>query len=532
MPGIHDGAPSHGSDADRAKDASHDVATDAADGATPKDGGPRSVPKPPPPGTLWPTPGSLRYHRVPVCFTTQAHLEWNGDPQCSAQTDGEHACSGHAFTGTTAGALRARLRALLEDTWQRVSLIEFREFSDCPEPTPSGYMRVTFTTSGSDPEPPTVAVTGVGMHSTYPADVHVDWRALRDGVPSDLRVVLREVGHALGLPYEWLSSTTAGIGCSGVTRDPAFGLVKPPAGLSDDDSVMNRCGDTERGAVLSPADIVGVQGVYGRKPPSSLIGYRGRCVEVRDRSLELGTPIIAAECTYVSYDWFRSNAVNQNSFYTDLGNGTWDRCFDAYGSVGTASTPITSNAWDGSPSEAFSTTKLQWTIASLCVAAIDATPPRLELQACDGSLAQQWNFWDNSGRLDWKQIQSAYSGDCVSIEALATDAGASTGAASGSVTLRPCALGGPAQMFGLNGAGGLYRTDTNAYIAIFGDRIAPGVPLTTVTNVSYRTSFIVTGSFKSLGQCLAILGGGDPLDLIGIEPCNPNSPTERFEFYW
>jgi hypothetical protein len=311
--------------------------------------------------------------------------------------------------------------------------------------------------------------------------------------------------------------------------------VNPPEGLLDDDSVMNRCNDAERSEVLSPADILGVQHVYGRKPPSSLIGYRGRCVAARDRSYELGTPIVAAECTYVPYDWFRSTGLYQDAFFADLsGTGRWDRCFDAYGgTIGREdATPVLSNAWNGSAPQAFSTTNLQWTFASLCVAAIAANPLRLELQACDGSLPQQWNFWDNSGRLDWHQIESAYSGDCVSIEAPGTDAGAPADAAAVSVALRPCALGGPAQLFGLDGAGGLFRIDTNEHIAIFGARIAPGVALTTVTEASYHTGFTVTGAFKSLGRCLAIQGDGDPLAPVVIEPCNPNSPKEQFEFYW
>jgi hypothetical protein len=108
---------------------------------------------------------------------------------------------------------------------------------------------------------------------------------------------VHEFGHALGFlheqdrpefpgcaPWSWGWPDRQG----GGTRVTVY----------DAGSVMNYCSDgagTNQGN-LSPNDILGLQLIYGRKPPGSLVGFDGRCLDVPGASVFPGSQMIVWEC--------------------------------------------------------------------------------------------------------------------------------------------------------------------------------------------------------------------------------------------
>jgi hypothetical protein len=493
----------------------------------------------PPPGTLW-NDGVLNpATAVLVCFTTAPHIEWNGKRRCDGQATANLSCSGDPFTGTDVASLRDRFMALMQDTWSRATNLEFFAH-ECP--TDGGVvdttklpnqLAVTFVTKGADSEPLTEDVTGLGKHD-FASDLHVDWKGLLANDPEALRTILRESGRILGFPYEWLrgSEATAPQACPSThTPDPDFDFLARPGALVDFFSVTDRCtptSSTQPG--LSPGDVIGAQQTYGIKQNGGLVGYRGYCADVAGANTATGSAVIGFPCRSAGNDSFCRCSQSVAQFEASFGNQ--QRCLAVSGNaVSSSFTPVVSNACDGSlDGQKFSVSNVEWrALGNMCLTANNG---KIELAFCDGSAAQKWNFWDvDTGTTPtWDQIQHASTGDCVTTQTLDGGYGEQLGLAS-------CSAADVRQHFQYRGEGFIAFSGSNLWcMNVLGGTLAPGSPLGLWDGCNYRpffnSQFHVSGSFKSLGQCLSMQDKPGTFPDVGVEPCTAGARREVWDFHF
>ncbi len=189
----------------------------SADGALSAEGG---SPYPVVDTVMWNDGSTNAFTPIRTCFTVSPHEEWDGPTRCQAQTDADRACNGERFDGlgTSASALRARVRALVENSWQRYGQVEFDNGSwgDCRTDRDAGVtdvasaiIDITFVSSctlgdagcigGVGDPPPWDEVRGRLGKGQIPTDVHLDWKRLLRG--DDDGGVIHELGHALGFRH-------------------------------------------------------------------------------------------------------------------------------------------------------------------------------------------------------------------------------------------------------------------------------------------------------------------------------------------
>jgi hypothetical protein len=531
-------------DATTVRDASRDAPTGVAkDGATHHDAGAgsdgsagRHLER----GRLWDIDVVTRVARIPVCFTATSHREWDGAARCPGETTGDRACSGDPFSGTSKEALRESFEVLLEDSWARVTNLEFYGFGDCPlEPSRSevdgadlpGQFMVTFVTGGSDERPLTRTLTGIGKHD-FATDIHIDWQGLRDRNPEALRAVYRETGRALGFAYEWIRGDEfeAPAPCPpDLAKDPDVGWLPRPNPLSDFHSVMDRCTEADGTPGISPGDVVGATSVYGTKRHGSLVGYRGRCVDVDGANANPNASVVALPCRGAPNDAWARLPLSPAPRFEAIFSGA-HRCLGVSGGAvsGAGSSPIVSEPCDVSEGQRMPTSNLEWrAMGNMCVVATHGTT---QLDFCDGSPAQRWNFWDGdpSTPLEWHQIQSASTGECVTMQTFQGDSGELP-------TLSPCSAADPRQSFEFLTNGfirfGNWCLDAYGGVPLVGAPVGLWSGCASLEN--YNGQFYVSGQVTSLGQCLSIAGGaGNSGDGIVVEPCSSVAPVQVWDFYF
>jgi hypothetical protein len=161
----------------------------------------------------------------------------------------------------------------------------------------------------------------------------------------------------------------------------------------------------------------------------------------------------------------------------------------------------------------------------MCLA---AKADRIELAFCDGSAEQKWNFMDSDPAtpVEWDQIQSAQTGNCVTAKS-------DSGAYGELLTLAPCVQFDPRQRFNYIGNG--YIGYGGFCMNVLGGQPAVGASLGFWDGCgsveAYNSRFYASGAFKSFGQCLSTRTRF-PYDDVGVEPCVTGSPRQAWDYHF
>ena len=242
------------------------------------------------------------------------------------------------------GGLQKRIRATVEGSWGTYSSIGFTDWGNCPKSEPKDMVgdHVIFIRRSSDRSfidgSPGRKFTGGGM--PFPTVMFLNFNAparsfcdLGPGGNSNDDCVtwtaVHEFGHALGFKHEHARPDFPE--CAKSRVDPGFFFTdkKEGGGIEltsyDGGSLMNYCSTNgNNGGVLSPRDIIGFQEVYGMKPPASLVGPGGRCVDVDGGFDQDGTGLTLWEC----HEWDSQRWSWSPSEGTFRPQHAWDSCLD------------------------------------------------------------------------------------------------------------------------------------------------------------------------------------------------------------
>jgi hypothetical protein len=477
-------------------------------------------------------------------------VEWNNTPACAAQTSAALSCSGEPITGTTAtpvADLRLAFETLLQDTWARATNLEFYSF-ECP--TTAGHvdtsrvnpipLQVTFTTKDVDAEPLTDAVTGIGKHGAVDAfrsDLHVDWKGLLSRDPDALRTILRETGQVLGLRYEWFRDTTfakAPNACPGDLMPQSAPSWTPPLySFYDFYSVTDRCTPTcATRPGLSPGDVVGAQKLYGTKPIGALLSYRAGCAGSDNPSD--GAPVLSFPCRRTdTQKWSRPSSATWPAF-EDTVSGQ-HRCMSVSGNaVSSGFTPVLSKPCDQSTGQRFELNNVEWRgEGNMCVT---LTGTEVTLDFCDGSKAQQWNFFDVNPSTEptWDMIQSAQTGECVTMPRDPSVDQTPPVPPAGDALLAPCSATNPRQHFVYLDGG--FIQYGSLCLDVLGGEPVPGEHIGLWSGcgspVTFNSQFFISGQIKALGQCLSMRPKAGFIGEVGVEPCAPGNHDQFWEFHF
>jgi len=488
------------------------------------------------PGATWVPSDVLATASIPVCFTIEPHREWDGTIACPGQIAG-HDCAGASFSGTSEAQLRDELQALLRETWERAARLTFASFTVCDSATTthiveSGDLSETVIVSFVG-EGPTRATTGIGRR-TIASDVHVNWHSLTGADPRGLREILREFGHVLGFRYEWLRKSQPPQGSCPVNLapDPVAGTIPPPPVVSDPSSVMDRCSDPpDPSQLLSPGDFIGAQFVYRLKHDGAIVGTRAQCISVMQASTALGTPVIGASCVQEpSSRWFRTSVMPQSPRFEASLPGAL-RCLTARQDLdaGIGGLAIVSDQCTLADDQRFPTINLEWrAMGSMCIAAVG---DHLELRGCDGSQAQQWNFFDGDPTtpMDWHQIQSS-DGRCVSTRTDPTS-WTKTTVVGEEVSLQSCDPADPRQLIYFLEGGFFGLGNPLLCLNVDGGQLSPGSHIAIADSCSdYNVSsseFYVSGRLRVLGKCLNMSEKG----VVTAAPCSDKSLEQLWDYH-
>jgi Ricin-type beta-trefoil lectin domain len=288
---------------------------------------------------------------------------------------------------------------------------------------------------------------------------------------------------------------------------------------ADVGSIMQYCeAGGYSGRWLDPWDVIGVQTAYGRKYRGSLVGYRGQCASA---SLTVGTNISGTACTGGWNDtWFRDSTVTNERFKT----GANSRCLKV--ANGVAPGNMVSASCDTTESERMTTVAVEWhAMGNMCIEAVGSG---LQIQRCNGSSTQKWDFFHPVGGLRADQIRQNGTNLCVT-------SSTTSGTLGEALTLATCSSSDTRQRFS-NPFAGLVALSNNTSLCanvqtgnpnpgngiILWDGCSSSPPL--------NSQFSVGGSIMSLGDCLIspTLDGGAVRDVA----CDSGSVYERWEYFF
>ncbi len=481
-----------------------------------------------------------------VCFTKEPHPEPNGAVACVEQVDSTRACNGDTFEsyGTNAVELRLRLRALIKHHWELYGGLELYGWNECASEWLGlgNFIEITFVSScpesqrdaagrcsvpGFDPAPWNEVRGPIGR-SSRATDVHIDWKALKDG--RNDRAVVHAFGHALGFGHSSAATGDASSsGCSDLrTRDydPSRGApLTRFFAFTNPNGIMNPCLlRSEAPAALSTADVLGLQSWYGRKPDGMIVDDIGECLtpwypDVKPYACRGGP----------EQTWRRDPASSTEQLRASYQG--WVFCFDVpNGAVSDSKpTPIGYASCIADPRQSFSTIGMQWrALGNLCVRTANAVEgDGLETALCEET-SSRWDFFHPGPDLGFEQIRLSGTSLCVS--------GRTAGAPGEPLTLATCNTTDERQQFFSRGRGVLEYGNGWKVGAPAGEP-APGIPLVLTgpfdtIYAPYDTQFHLTGTVQALGQCLTTqLQTNEGLP-IAMEKCRPGAPEQLWHYYF
>jgi hypothetical protein len=167
-------------------------------------------------------------------------------------------------------------------------------------------------------------------------------------------------------------------------------------------------------------------------------------------------------------------------------------------------------------------------MGNMCLAANNG---QIELAFCDGSAAQQWNFFeaDPLTTQTWDMFQHAATGECVTTQT-------QDGAYGEKLTLAPCSAADPRQHFQYRGDGYLGFGSAPWCLNVLGGQPTPGSPLGLWDGCNYLpfygSQFYISGRFKSLGECLVLRDHPGGFPDLGVEPCGAGARRELWDYHF
>jgi len=482
----------------------------------------------------WPAasdhPGSGRGADISVCYTTPGAVAGSADEQARI-----------AFVQQVPG--------WVENTWGRVADINFHGWGPCPSDT-RGWLVMDIEPGGGSSS--ALGYQGAGNAT----NMTLGYEDTRQPV-----AVLHEFGHALGFWHEFIRADwpSTGMTCTddssctnywnygptcvkvdasdptGFCRNPAEGQGLSP--LADFDSVMaatyvnNFTNGNTNGVAnpidsLSPWDVMGVQQIYGPKPPGSIVGLGGRCANISGGTTEFGHPLGAWTCVGQSNDTFVPLDDGSGTRLLKATISGVDECLNVQGGIVSPSSGTNLISWDcesGAENETFELTGMRLrAMGNMCVAATDTSAGSLlELRKCGAvsSALENWDLYGSSFRLSGTNL-------CATLPSETPTLGMRP-------SLQPCSLGSSTQTFTL--AGGEVRMSDMCFNVFTGTTTeGNGIGMWDGCGWgNYNEAFYLTGPIRSMGQCMDMFGGVAVTGAqIGVYPCQSGAPNEEWDYHW
>lgn len=302
---------------------------------------------------------------------------------------------------TTAGFAQERqwIKESLENTWMRVSPLNFTGFGDCPTTGTQRFVRINIVAAASGAGSGGNAGYGMGMHR-LPTDAPSVNLSI-DPTRSQGRVeylAVHELGHVLGFFHEQARPDNP----DDRHADPAYCRTVGETETNgtyesayDRDSIMHYCnrGGNSVG-YISATDIIGVRNVYGAKASGSFTSFDGRCLDVPWGSDFNGNPLQVFDCG-------SGNTWSTQQFMMNPATGviTWlgsSRVLDVRDGLTTPGTVVQIHDVNGSSAQQWSMPNAAIKgIGGLCLdieGGVITNGARVQLSECNGGATQKFTW--------------------------------------------------------------------------------------------------------------------------------------------
>jgi hypothetical protein len=276
----------------------------------------------------------------------------------------------------------ARTRRVVEESWGRAANLTFDGWNVCGSST-TGMVVVELTTN----KHPSARPIGYKSDQQSSMELNSTWSNFDT-------VAIHEFGHILGFRHEFVRkdnpNTTCPIPNAEVPIDTCDYVDTP----FDDQSIMVSTTYCNNNTQLSAYDVIGVQKMYGRKPPGSVVGLGGRCLTISAGTPTIGLPLVNSSCDGTPKQSWSYLATSQLRTYAQ---GS-PRCVNV---GGTMPPPLDGSSLmtyicGGEPNSDIDFTGVNWVaMGNMCIRAdTNAIGSVMRLTPC-GSPHSKWDFLPN-----------------------------------------------------------------------------------------------------------------------------------------